>query len=61
LADRRKKPHIALALVISFIMKIFYILSQCMAERRFLKQDEPRQALLLDRSDPLLRVGVEIW
>ena len=60
LVDRRKKQHIALALMIALVMKMFHILRQCMAERRFPKQDEPRQALLLDRSDPPLRIGVEI-
>src|SRR5262245_66518609 len=32
-----------------------------MAERRFPKEDQPRQALLLDGSYPALRVGIQIW
>ena len=41
LADRRKEPHIALALMIPLGMKMLHILPQRMAERRFPKQDEP--------------------
>src|SRR6266568_5309989 len=37
-----------------------HILRQRMAERRFPKQDQSRQALLFDGSHPALRVGVEI-
>jgi len=58
LADRRKEQNIALALMIPLVMKMRDILPQRMAERRFPKQDQPREALLFDRSDPPLRVGV---
>src|SRR5215471_10433263 len=32
-----------------------------MVERRFPKEDESRETLLLDRAHPALRVGVQIW
>src|SRR5205807_9025191 len=59
-ANRRKEEHVALALMIPLVMKMLHVLRQHMAKRGFPKQDEPRQALFLDRSDPPLRVGVEI-
>jgi hypothetical protein len=58
--DGRKEQHIALALMVPLVMKMLDILRQCMAERRFSTQDEPRQTLLFDRSHPALRVGVQI-
>src|SRR6266705_2981089 len=61
LADCRKEQHVALALVLPLVMKMRHILRQRMAERRFPKQDQPRQTLLLDGSHPALRVGVQIW
>src|SRR2546427_3463 len=61
LADCRKEQHIAFALVIPLMMKMRHILRQRMAERRFPRQDQPRQTLLLDGSHPALRVGVQIW
>src|SRR5712691_8535170 len=61
LADCRKEQHVALALVIPLVMKMRHVLRQRMAERRFPKQDQPRQTLLLDGSHPALRVGVQIW
>src|SRR5712691_241143 len=60
LADRRKEQHVTLALVIPLMMKMRHILRERMAQRPFPKQDEPRQALLLDGSHPALRVGVQI-
>src|SRR5438874_938769 len=43
-ADWRKKEHVTLALVVALVMKIFHVLRECMAERRFPKEDQPRQA-----------------
>src|SRR5436853_7769666 len=60
LANHRKEQHVALALMVPLVMKMLDILRQRMAERRFPKEDEPRQALLLDRSHPALRIGVQI-
>ena len=60
LADRRKEQYVPLALVIPLVMNMRHLLRQRMAERRFSKQDQPRETLLLDRSDPALHVGVQI-
>src|SRR5712692_9110673 len=60
LADRRKEQDIALALMIPLVVKMRHILRQCVAERRFPKQDKSRQALFFDGSHPALRVGVQI-
>src|SRR6267154_608907 len=46
--------------MIPLVMKMLHVLPQRMAERRFPKQDEPREALLLHGSYPPLRVGVQI-
>src|SRR2546425_2450824 len=59
-ADRRKEQHIALALMIPLVMKMRHVLCQHMPERRFPKQNQPREALLLDGSHPPLRIGVQI-
>src|SRR5689334_16877518 len=47
--------------MISLVMKMRHVLRQRMSKRRFPKQDEPRETLLLDRPHPALRVGVQIW
>src|SRR6516225_8653643 len=60
LVDGRKEQHVALPLMIALVMKVCHILRQRMAERRFPKENEPRQALLLDGAYPPLRVGVEV-
>jgi transposase len=39
LADRRKEPHVALALMIALVMKMLHILRQRVAERRLSIQD----------------------
>src|SRR5215813_15416874 len=59
-ADRRKEEHIVLALMVPLVMKMRHILRQCVAERRFPKQDKSRQALFFDGAHPALRVGVQI-
>src|SRR5207237_1788672 len=51
-ADHREEQDIALALMIPLVMIMFDILRQRMAERRFPKEDHPREALLLDRAHP---------
>src|SRR5712691_10084103 len=61
LADDRKEQHVVFALVIPLMMKMLDILRQHMAERGFPKQDELRQAFLLHRSDPPLRISIQIW
>src|SRR5690349_17709316 len=60
LADGRKEEHVVLSLVIPLVMKMLHILCQRMPERRFSKENEPRETLLLDRAHPALRVGVQI-
>ena len=61
LVGRGKEQDIAHALMISLVMIVRHILRQRMAERRFPKEHQPREALLLDRSHPPFRIGVEIW
>src|SRR5918911_2357322 len=46
--------------MIALMMKMRHILRQRMAERRFPKEDQPRETFLLDRPHPAFRVGVEI-
>src|SRR5262245_3138493 len=46
--------------MIALMMIVLHVFMERMAERRFPKQDQPRQTLLLDRPHPALRVGVEI-
>ena len=48
LADGRKEQHVVFTLVIPLMMKMRDILRQHMAERRFPKQDQPRQTLFFD-------------
>src|SRR5882762_9445653 len=57
LADERKEQHVVFALVIPLMMNMLDILRQHMAERGFPTQDEPRQALFLDRPHPALCIG----
>src|SRR5499426_2626302 len=60
LAGQRKEQDIPLALMIALVMIRLHILLERMPERAFPKQDQPRQALLLHRAYPALRIGVEI-
>jgi hypothetical protein len=46
--------------MIPLVMNMLHILRQRMAERRFPKEDQPRETFLLDRSHPAFRVGVQI-
>src|SRR6266446_3852725 len=46
--------------MISLVMIVRHILLECMPERGFSKEDEPRETLLLDRPHPALRVGIHI-
>src|SRR6266571_2959607 len=60
LAGQGKEQYVALALMIPLVMNMRHVLRQRMTERRFPTQDQPREALLLDRPDPALRIGVQI-
>src|SRR6266567_1457350 len=46
--DRRKEQDIALALMISLVMIMLHVFMQGTIERRFPKQDHPRETLLFD-------------
>jgi len=46
--------------MIPLVMIMLDILRQRMAERRFPKEDHPREALLLDRAHPALRIGMQV-
>src|SRR3989442_9269123 len=61
LAGQRKEQNIPLALMIALMMIMLHIRLERMPERALPKQDQPRQALLLHRPHPALRVGVQIW
>jgi len=50
----------ALALGIPLVRKVLDIVRQCMTKRRFPKEEEPRQALLLDGTHPPFREGVQV-
>jgi len=59
LADCRKEQRVALALVIPLVMKMRHVLRQRMAQRRFSKEDESRQTLLLDGSGGVSNVDID--
>src|SRR6266545_2787810 len=59
-AGPRKEQDILLALMIALVMIMLHIRLERMPERAFPNQDQARQALLLHRAYPALRVGVEI-
>jgi hypothetical protein len=61
LADRRKEQDVALALMISLVMIMLYILIEGATQGCFSKQNHPPETLLLDGSDPPLRVGIQVW
>ena len=46
--------------MIPLVMIMFDRLRQRMAERRFPKEDHPREARLLDRAHPALRIGMQV-
>src|SRR5262249_22325237 len=60
LADRRKEQDIPFPLMISLGMIMRYVFCEGTAERALPKQDEPREAFLLDRAHPPFRGGVEM-
>ena len=51
LAGRGEQEDVVLALMIALVMIMLPILVERMPERRFAKQDKPRQTLLLDGAD----------
>ena len=56
----RKQQDVALPLVLSLGMEMVDIVVQRPPQRALAKQDHLRQALLPDRSDPALRVGIQV-
>jgi hypothetical protein len=60
LADRRKEQDIPFSLMVSLVMIMRQVCIEGATQRRFSEQNQPRETLLLDRSHPALRVGVQI-
>ena len=56
----RKQQDVALPLVVPLGMEMIDIIAQRPPQRALAEQDHLRQALLLDRSDPALRVGIQV-
>jgi hypothetical protein len=59
-ADSRKEQDIAFPLMISLVVIMFYVRIESPGQGRFSKQDHTRETLLLDGSDPPLRVGIQV-
>jgi hypothetical protein len=57
---RREQDPVVLALVIALLVVMYEILQQCLPQRRFSKQDQPRQTFFFDRSHPAFRIRVQI-
>jgi len=59
-ADSRKEQDIPFPLMSSLVMIMFYVLIERTTQGCFSKQDQACETLLLDGSDPSLRIGVQI-
>jgi len=59
-ADSRKEQDIAFPLMISLVVIMFYVLMKRPRQGSLSKQDHTRETLLLDGSDPPLRVGIQV-
>jgi hypothetical protein len=55
-----KQQDVTLPLVIPFGMEMFDIVAQCPPQGALAEQNHLGQALLLDRPDPALRVGIQV-
>ena len=55
-----KQQDVALAPVVPLGVEMFNIVAQRPPQGALAEQDHLRQALLLDRSDPALRVGIQV-
>src|SRR5438046_10011763 len=55
---RRKQDPIVFALVVALRVVMYDVLLQRSPQRRFSKQDQPRQTFFLDRPHPAFRVRV---
>ena len=60
IAFSRKQQDVALPLVIPLGMVMVEIVAQCPAQRALAEEDHFGQALLLDRPDPALGIGVQV-
>jgi hypothetical protein len=47
--------------MISLVVIMFYVLIESPRQGSLSKQDHTRETLLLDGSDPPLRVGIQVW
>ena len=56
----RKQQDVVLPLVISPAMEMVDIVAQCPPQRALAEKDHFGQALLLDRPDPALRIGIQV-
>jgi len=56
----RKQQDVALPLVIPLGVKMFDVFAQCPPQGPLAKEDHLGQALLLDRPDPALRIGIQV-
>jgi transposase len=59
-AGCRKEEDVAFPLVISLVMIMGSILRQSVLQGLFPKENQPRETLLFDRSNPALGVGIQI-
>src|SRR5262245_24652981 len=59
-ADSRKEQDVAFPLMISLVVIMFSVLIESPGQGRFSIQDHTRETLLLDGSDPSLRVGIQV-
>src|SRR5216683_3919624 len=60
LRARRKQDPIVFALMVALLVVMYDILLQRSPQRRFSKQDQPRQTFFFDRPHPAFRVRVQI-
>lgn len=56
----RKQQDVALPLVVSLCMEMIDVFAQRPPQRALAEQDHLRQALLLDRPHPALRIGIQV-
>ena len=61
LAGRRKEENIPFPLMIALMMEVCHILRTDIAQGTLSKQDDTGETLLLDRADPALGVGIQVW
>ncbi len=60
LRPRRKQDPIVFALMVALLVVMYDVLLQRSPQRRFSKQDQPRQTFFFDRPHPAFRIRVQI-